>query len=444
MTFLLLLAVLIAVLVGTLIVFKYRQIFPYAMVTFVGVFYLSSEGISIKLGSINVYGSDLFIAFAIVNIFFRLLHDAEPLSKNARMLIFGFLAYVVWLQLSEIVHFYSYEPSRRLDNLIRITTVNLYPLVAVSIVLSLSIHQFRLFFGYIAFIAACVSVGLIFKEVFDIGGHVTSSGSIRRGAGEVTVLLHIGLGYALFRKNLGFVIRVVCVLLILSGIALLSHRSSFLGTGLLLAIYFIYTLRYQLNKEKAILAVPAVAFASVAIVLFVSFSNLSAVESFRNRLSETTNLENKTSVGRLQKWTVAMKSVVENPIGGTKLNGLDDFYGDYLLEADFGRFTTADAHGAFLFLLEPDPWPPHNMFVNILSRNGVVALAFFLLAIFGAILVLKKRDARSKYCGTAILFANIVYLTFNNHYKFAVATTLAICLFAIPLRISLDEDKKDE
>lgn len=439
---------LVGAVAGVLAVYRYPALFPYALVTYLGWFYTVGGNFTLKFGGINVYMWDLLFVLGMLNLFIRVFLDAVPIGKEARWLILGLFAYVGWLEFSELVNFFGYENDQGFDSLIRVSISSLYPLLALSMVLSLDSRSFSRFIKYVALVAVIAALGMLIKETFNIGEpHITSSGTIRRGRGEMTVLLHIGLGILLFAKHPAPVIRYSGAGLLLIGIALLGHRSSFLGTGVLLLIFFIYVLRERVDSYKAIFWVPVNAFLGAALISFILFSNIPVVESFRTRLADTADTENVTSVDRLEKWSIAFKSVKENPLGGTRLNGLPDFYGRYLQEARFNLFGLAEAHGAYLYMLSQgndlaaaDVYPPHNVFVNILSRNGAVGLLFFLLVLLGAFLTLKYADRRARYCGVAILLANLMFLMFNNHFQSDTATALAICLIAIPIRLRMDEN----
>ncbi|MBL1431940.1 MAG: hypothetical protein COC09_04170 [Gammaproteobacteria bacterium] len=421
---------------GLLLTYRYAVLFPYVLVGYIGVYYIFSYDFSLKFGGINVYGWDLLIAFAVVNIFIRLSTDGVSVGKGARMLIFGLFSYVLWLEFSEFVRFFS-DSNMGFDNLIRTSVVSLYPLVALSIVLSCDEKQFKNFMWFVVMVAIAASIGLVVKEVLDIGAFKTSSGTIRRGKGEMTVLLHIGMALLLFQKKLSPMARYPGVLILLIGVALLGHRSSFVGTAVLLMVFLIFTLRGNVDTHKAIFLVPMGAFSSVLLIAFIIFSEIPAVESFRTRLIDTVDTENQTSVGRLQKWTVAMRSVKENPLGGTKLNSLPDYYGRYLAEADFGRFNISEAHGAYIYLGEATPWPPHNMFINILSRNGIIGLGCFLMVVLGTFLTSFSRDVRTKTCIFAIIASNFIFLALNNHHHYATLAILFVFLVSMPIRLRM-------
>lgn len=443
MTLLLLLAAIVFVASAVLLVYRYAIIFPYIITSYVGLNYIINPKWVIKLGGVNVWFWDILLALALFNIFIRVFKEKIPIGKEARLLIFALASFVIWNEFSEFSHFFI-DGERGLDNLVRTSVVNLYPLVALSIVLSLNENNFRLFVGFLTGVAALTAFTFLFKEVFDIGGARTSSGTVRRGEGESTLLLHLGLGVLLFAKKLSPLIRYPGVILMILGLVLLGHRSTFLGTALLLFIFLYFTLRQKVDSYKAIFWVPIGAFLGVSLISFIIFSTHPAVENFRTRLADTANVENKTSVGRLQKWSVAFKSLKDTPLGGTKLNGLPDYYGRYTLEADFGRYNIADAHEAFIFLGEANPWPPHNTLVNIVTKNGIIGLLCFLGVIFTAFFTLRFRDSRTRNCIIAILLSNFVFLIFNNHHRYATLTVLFICLVSLPIRLRMENNSGED
>ncbi|MBN4082026.1 O-antigen ligase family protein, partial [Beggiatoa alba] len=435
MTFLVLVTLAVTVFGCLILIYRYRPIVSFLIATHVAAYYTFSGHLKISFGSINVFAWDVILMLAFFDLALRLYYGGQSVEKSARLLVMALIFYVFWLQFSEFSNFLIND-TIKFDNLIRASIADLYPLIGLVIALSLNEKNFSYFIKYIAFIAVSVAVWLTYKEVFNIGGFVTSTGTLRRGTGETTVLLHLGLGIILFSKNLASWLRYGLVLLLLVGVALLGHRSAFLGTALLLTIYVIYLFRYRVDSYKAIFWVPILAAGMVSLIGFVSFSSLPAVQGFRDRLAATVDEQDQNRGDRLDKWSVAMKSLADTPLGGTKLNGLRDYYGKYALEADYNRFNIAERHGAYNYLLgNVDPWPPHNIFVNTVSRNGIIGLLLFLIIVLGAYISLKSKDPRTRFCGYAILAGNLLYLTFNNQYQADVATTWAICLISIPIRL---------
>jgi len=443
MTFLAFVTLAVVAFGGLLLIYRYRPIVSFLIATHVAAYYTFVGGIKISLGSINVFAWDVMLMLAFFDMALRLYYGGQSVEKSARLLVTALILYVSWLQLSEFSNFIIND-AMKFDNLIRASITDLYPLIGLVIALSLNEKNFSYFIKYMAAIAVAGAVWLIIKEVFNIGGFVTSTGTIRRGAGEMVVLLHLGMGIVLFSKNLASWLRYGLVVVLVVGVALLGHRSAFLGTALLLALYVTYLLRYRVDSYKAIFWVPMLAVGMVSLIGFISFSSLPAVEGFRDRLAATVDQQDENRLDRLDKWSIAIKSLADTPIGGTKLNGLRDYYGRYGFEADYNRFNIAERHGAYLYRLgEVDPWSTHNMFVNVVSRNGIVGLLLFLVVILGAYVSLKSKDPRTRCCGYAILASNLLYLSFNNQYQGDVATTFAICLISIPIRLNLERKNMD-
>ena len=79
------------------------------------------------------------------------------------------------------------------------------------------------------------------------------------------------------------------------------------------------------------------------------------------------------------------------------------------------------------------------MFINILSRNGVMGLLLFLMMLFASLRTFRFTDRRARICGIGIIMANLVFLTFNNHFQADTTIALFICLICLPFGLRLDE-----
>ncbi len=441
MLILIIAAVLVGATSGVLLVYRYPVIFPYLVVVYVGWFYTIGSDLKFTFGSINVYVWDILFALALLNLFIRLFLDGVKIERNVRWLVISLFLYISWLEFSEIFYFIAYDLGQSFDNLVRGSITSLYPLIGLSMALSLKTTTFSSFIKFVTLIAVLSALWMLIRQAFTIGDpFITSSGTARYGRGEMSVLLHIGLGILMFLRKLSPILRFAGIALLLIGIALLGHRSTFIGTGLLMLIFLFFIMRERVDLYKAIFLVPVGTFLSVIALAFILFSDIPAVENFRVRLIDTIDTQNETTAGRLQKWNIAWKSIQENPIGGTRLNGLSDWYGNHLVEAEFGRFGFAEAHGAYIYTLgQANPWPPHNVFINILSRNGVMGLLLFLMMLFASLRTFRFTDRRARICGIGIIMANLVFLTFNNHFQADTTIALFICLICLPFGLRLDE-----
>lgn len=423
-----------------LLVHRYRTFVSYAIIAHIAVFYLYLGKVTIKPAGVNIYTWDLVFLLVLFDLTVRLFRDYEPLDRSTWLLVAALLSYVSWFEFSEIVNIYIVGGDFK--NIIRNSISSFYPIIGLAVALSFSKKNFDKFVTYFVFTGIAVSLMLLIQELFNIGGFVTNTGTIRRGSGNMAVLLQTVLAVLLFARYWPAWFRYTAALLVIVGIVIIQHRSAYLGAGLLLSVYFIFLLKHRANTSRAIFLTPLSAIALTVVVAVVSFSSNPAVESFRTRLVSIGDTQDVTSVDRLLRWNIAMKSVAENPIGGTKLNGLPDFYGAHVTEAKYALFDIAKAHGAYIYqsgIGATETYGPHNIFVNILSRNGYVGLILFLMIVLGAHIALKQKSPRTRYCVFGAISANLLFLAFNMHYSYDAMTTLSISMISFPLRLQLEE-----
>lgn len=417
------------------LIIKYKRLLPYAIIINLVYFYINGP-IELRAGSINIYAWDIVFLFCVINLAYRVLFEGVHFDTQTKKIITLFLVYLAYIEFSEIYNF-ALSPNRHaFDDLIRTSIANLYPLVALTFLTNLDRNDFRKFFYFVAVCGVVLALWTILKEVLDIGGDFkTSSGTVRRMRGEVILIVQLALVYFLFREGTKPLQRYLAIGLSAVAIALIGHRSGFLSLAAIILVYLIFIARHGELGRVLITMTPVVALGGLALIGVAMSGKFESVSNFLTRAEATFDVENHTSEGRLFKWEWALRSTWENPLGGTKLNLLPNWYGNYSLHANYGYLSTAEAHQRYIFLQgKVDPWPPHNMFINIASKNGLIALFLFML-FFMATLRKVSTDAspRDRLLKISAIAATIIFLFFNNHHSYDAATQLFLAILVIPV-----------
>ncbi len=414
------------------IFFRFKSSLPYAILLYLTYFYLTG-GAKIGFGPVNVHGWDILFVFCSINILYRLFFEKVQFNRGqlAATVVLGF--YVFYLEFSEIYNFLL-AGDRALDNFIRATIENCYPIVALSIVLNIDRTSLDRFVSVTLVCGVTISVWVVFREVFDLGSHITSTGTVRRLRGESVLFLLFILSYALFSERTSKPLRLALGGLSLAAIALVGHRSGFLSVAWLFFCFIVFLVARKQLVNALVKNTHYVMFGGILVVGILAFSQISAVENFLSRASETVSTEDRTSSDRLNKWRVALKSTKENLLGGTKLNLLPDYYGHYVSEAQFGALDIQDAHMRMLFLQQLHAWPPHNIFVNIVSRNGAVGLILFLaFVVYTLRYIVRECEGAERYMLVSWIMADLIFLQFNNQHTYDAVLLLNLALYVFPL-----------
>ncbi len=440
MIFIQILGLLLALLLLVFSLVRYRKVFPYFLII-VYVYSFISYLPKFSVGPINIYSWDLLYLLAGLNILIRLLGDRSHISREvwiASGLCFLFMTYLVF---SEVYNWY-FSSSVPLDSLARKSIEVSYPLVVISVLFSLS-RDDMVGYGKALLVGVMIIIARLFYiEVADVGGVVTSSGTVRRMPGEVILAMLFPVVYVLFQSNFNEYVRFALLASAVIAIALIGHRSGYLALLVifgLFAVYILYTGQLARFLGRNILYLT---FGSMCILIFAFVFKGDAIERVFERAADITDTSNTTTSDRLNKWKIALQTTLENPLGGTKLNLLPDYYGHRTAEAAFGNFDAAKAHGRKVFLQTDKTWPPHNMFINIVSKNGVVALVLFLsLVIYILTIIYRNGDMRYKFLCLAWISGNFVHLLFNNHHHPHANIFLFLSLMVFPLLFMKTKEK---
>ena len=438
MLWLKLLAGLLAFTYLSFLILKYKRLLPYVIILNLVYFYINGST-EFKVGSVNIFAWDIIFLFCVINLMYRFFIEGVSFDAPTKTIVTLLLAYLAYIEFSEIYNF-TFSPYRHaVDDLIRTSIANLYPLIALTFITNLNRENFKQFLHFVALCGVLLAVWTIVKEVFDLGGGFkTSSGTVRRMRGEVILIVQLALIYFLFSAGTKPLQRYLAISLTAVAIALIGHRSGFLSLAAIILLYLIFIARHGELGRVLITMTPVAALGGIVLLGIVVSGKVESVTKFVTRAEDTFDVENQTSEGRLFKWEWALRSTWQNPLGGTKLNLLPNWYGNYTLQANYGYLSTAEAHQRYIFLQgKLDPWPPHNMFINIASKNGLIALLLFML-FFLAILRKISADStpREKFLELSGIAATDNFLFFNNHHSYDAATQLFLAILVIPVLYS--------
>jgi putative inorganic carbon (hco3(-)) transporter len=239
-----------------------------------------------------------------------------------------------------------------------------------------------------------LSLGLLLQSFLGILQFLTGKalGSNMFGQGEQSMLRTVSVGYAVVSRVNGtigdpnslamymnfFLPVMLCflftdvplkyrlpigVILLLAGVTevLTLSRGGWvaLAFGGLVALYGIFKEKLK-SKVKSFFAV------SLS-VLFLTLTILGLSQTIRDRLFEQ---DYGSAYSRIPMMMVAFNMIADNPFQGVGLN-------NYTTRMNLYDRTSANISYKF-------PWPVHNAFLIIAGESGLLALASFLLILFGA------------------------------------------------------------
>jgi len=424
---------------------KYRKILPFVVVGYLALFYLGFK-VTIVVGSINIYAWDILFLLCVINLIYLFFIEKIKLDASTKKIVVLLLLYLAYLELSEIYNFW-FSDRHRIDDLIRTSIKALYPLVILTVLFNLDKEDTKKFFLFVACCAVVIAGWTTIKEIFDIGtGFKTSSGTIRRMRGEAIIVIQMGVLYFLYTNASRSIFKFSAIVILLAAIALTAHRSGFLSIGFIFIAYTFYAIKSRRIGKLLYVATPILSLGGIVLLGVIFFGKSEAISGFFTRAADTFNTENKTSEGRLFKWEWALRSTLDNPIGGTKMNLLPNWYGTYSLQADYGYLSIGEAHGRYIFREgDIDPWPPHNMFINMVSLNGVTALILYLIFITAVVKQMVKESTQEElFFKSSTMIATFIFLFFNNHHSYDAALGLFIATLLVPLLYKIDSEVGQE
>lgn len=392
----------------------------------------------LKAGSINIYLMDFFVLLLFLTLVGKALslykHDRASLqqitsSPLTRYMFFLFL----W---SLLVGLLSYLQGFTAQNILRKLSVECLVFIAVLVPLMGGRKRwFNSVFKFTVFLAVIVvAFGLV--RYFITGEvEVTSSGTGRSLLGNVVVLLMFPVCYVLFNSRFWQKSRLLsfCFILAVSvGIHLTGHRSGYIVLLIVAGFYFIRTAGRQIES----LWVPLTFACTLLIVcIYANSVSLSPGNSMLGdaiiRAEDTFNLENSTTMERLDKWALSIQVLKQNPLLGlghypVHTDDVDPVNNQHLL--DFDELNKAT----------------HNMFFEKIVNEGL--LGFFVVV---GLLVVVFRQVRSVYVedehlGTMLFVYFLVFFVFSLfNTSFSASAGKIYLFFAIGVLNKVIIEKKN-
>lgn len=367
-----------------------------------------SNIILLKIGSINFYLYDYLVtlmAFILIKHFFRDKHFFKKVIKNPISKIT--IVFFLW---EIFIGFLSYSKGFELQNVLRHLAVEalVFLIILVPLTKDLDVKKERLFRFCLIMGVIIVVFGLLRYFVFhEI--ELTSSGTQRSLAGSAVIILLFPLCYVLFYDSYwrdNSLISTLYVLFVAAGINFAGHRSGWI------AFLFVTAMWFLLNKNKLRLTwIPLFGISMVIMALLV-FNSINPQRGtvFGDmiiRISDTFNLQNRTTEERISKWGFTIDEIDKSPFLG------------------LGRFPiytsqVGETNEAISAIFPEINRAPHNMLANRALHEGLLGLciliAFFYVVFKGRF---KLKPQNQKYINflTIFMWAFIIFAMFNGSFS---------------------------
>jgi O-antigen ligase len=332
---------------------------------------------SFRLMGAHLYPLDLFIfIFGFLTIFKlpRILRSARSPNRFLLQLILVYLIFNIFVLVP-----WSIIDGVRLPTVFRILSPRLALIQIPFFFLLLQEETQREgLFRHINFLILALFLLALFRLATGQIGH-TSTGELRLFWGGVALVFGFGASLNFFRK-LNYPTRLFAGVASVFGIITINHRSGYLALFVagILGILFI---RKRLNYLFILL------YSSAALLIVLYFTAPVVFFDMLTRLSLVSDLTEGNAVDRLQRWQLAWMYFKTNWLLGSKLSGQ-----------------------MYLMALERSS-PPHNFLLEVLTREGVVGLFFYLIILLKGIM-LGFRNSLYSSTTLSLSISLIFYLTF--------------------------------
>jgi hypothetical protein len=284
------------------------------------------------------------------------------------------------------LYFMSFEyPEKMIKNISKIGLFMIYAIVFISV--------YR-FIG--------VELGFVSKgEVHQIGAsnefRVVGSGQALLFSAIGGVFFHLWLTHN--KAQLAY-----CSVIFFLLVIVLQHRSVWVASiFLLIMLAFLNTNAFLARSKKMI---PAFVFMAISVLfIFAYYSGAAVFDSLGKSIMSATDTENGTQVDRWETWVLLMSRWANSSIG------------NYLTGLDYGSGWDRYQRGRFL------EFAPHNQYVYVLLRQGVLGLLLFISMVFILVAGLKREIAN---CNMAIILMSLIvalmiyYIPYQIHYIHAI------------------------
>lgn len=378
----------------------------------------------IQLGSLNVFLVDyllLILAIVICIVLVRTYNTdrvqfksvfSSPITK----IVFFFFLWNLFIGILSYIK--GYQP----QNVIRILSPEFTAVIVIFLPLIKNIEAKKE-----SFLNYCVVLGVILAIFGTIRYFVTneieltSSGTLRTLLDYTINIFIFPICYILFygkfwQKN--YLLGFFAFLLLGLGINLTGHRSGWLVLFFVIALFF---LSPSFNKRQYIW-IPFFSVGTIlSIILFAPYITQSPGNSFFSdiliRVSDTFDWNNKTTVERLDKWSLCLEIVKEKPILGLGRLPFQAHGIDLNVRATNRSEAMSNMHLRFFSEFDKDA---HNLIATRVAHQGIsglIALLAFFYFIFQKITIFQPNDYNYAFFMKSYILAFILMSMFNPTFN---------------------------
>lgn len=330
----------------------------------------------LKVGSVNIYATDFLliimcVVFLLV-IIKRIVLKTEPLAQMLEgPITMAICIFMIWQIIIGIISYTA--KGFFIQNVLRQLSIEFMMFLAVFIPLIISNDkQKKSFCDFITIMCVFLVIVAAWRYFVSHNISMTSSETIRSISGNAVCIFAFSLCYSLFRQDSTkgrFIVSISIPALMIFGLVMAGHRS---GLIVLLFILFAWYIAKKRGIKYFFLPLWGSAFFLIVLIL-PNMINMSLEKNFFvdivKRFDDTFDLNNKTTVDRLDIWKYSVDILREKPIAGVAS------FPTYL-KSHSGKDTNSPISQTQLDI------PPHNMFVEKIIHEGIVGLGVLIYLLF--------------------------------------------------------------
>lgn len=339
-----------------------------------------------RIGSVKLYLHDYLILIMILISLKSWVQERQRFlsvlkTPLARIIIVFFLWEVFIGFLSHSKGFTVFNVLRNLSSESLMFIAVLVPLAKLSAEDREKLFRFSVYLGGLLVLFGILKYA-VFHEI-----QMTSSGTARSLNGKAMPLLLLPLCYTLFHRDTWQ--KTPClsglfILIIALGINLTGHRSGFI------VLLFVLGMRFVRSANKVTLAWIPLWSIALGLMIVIGFFNMNvrAGTFFGDvmiRISDTFNMQNKTTDERLDKWKLSLDVLKENPVLGL---GRYPLYTSHIEE---GQRALANSLPMVMNR------PAHNVFATRLIYEGLAGFSLLLIFFYVLLRQLKRAPLAQGY-----------------------------------------------
>lgn len=393
-------------------------IYLFASLPVLQISFLSSEDAAelrmVRVGSINLYATDFLLIILLIILIFLLIQISVFKIQNFSTLIAGPINKIILILFTweVIIGFFSYQKGFHAQNILRQLTHEALMFLSVFIpqLKDIDIKKEQ-FYNFISISGVILVFSALWRYFVTHEVRLTSSGTLRAISGNAVIIILVPICYFLFYRIQMYgrnCLASVIVALMTIGIFLAGHRSGFI------ALFFVFCIWYFKSEHRKInfMFVPLWTGALGILFIFMIFTiHISPGKSFLGdtalRFKDTFDLENNTTVDRLDIWQYSLAVAKEKP-----LMGVASFPVYLRLKRDEGQSLPPSQTKLNL--------PPHNLFVDKLIHEGIIGVGLIAALLYLIFKQIRFVSISNKYYAdffTAYLLAHLLFSCFNTSFS---------------------------